>query len=103
MNKLMLIATVVVSVTGCATTAQDTSQAKNSNLTAGVVSASIEKGRTSQAEILEIFGAPNVITTNKKGQEVWFYQKHSKDLNDAKASSGYWFLLGSGGTDSIKN
>ena len=50
---------------------------QKSNLTFGVVKSKIVKGRTNQAEILQIFGAPNLTTKNKSNNEVWSYNKMS--------------------------
>ena len=55
--------------------ASDTTQ--QSNLTFGVVKSKIEKGKTSQSEILQIFGSPNLTTKNKSNNEVWSYNKMS--------------------------
>jgi len=38
-----------------------------------MVKSKIEKGKTSQAEILQIFGSPNMVTNN----EVWSYNRMS--------------------------
>ena len=48
-----------------------------SNLTFGVVKSKIIKGNTTQSEILEIFGAPNLVSKNKSNNEVWSYNKMS--------------------------
>ncbi|MDA0747764.1 MAG: hypothetical protein O2954_14680 [bacterium] len=50
---------------------------KSSNLTTGVVKKHITKGKTTQAEILELLGSPNLITMNKNGKEVWNYNRMS--------------------------
>ena len=44
---------------------------QKSNLTFGVVKSKIIKGNTTQSEILEIFGAPNLVSKNKSNNEVW--------------------------------
>ena len=44
---------------------------QKSNLTFGVVKSKIIKGSTTQAEILEIFGSPNLVSKNKSNNEVW--------------------------------
>lgn len=49
--------------------------AQKSNLTTGVVKQEIVKGVTTQAEILEIFGSPNLVTKNRADNEVWNYNK----------------------------
>ena len=48
-----------------------------SNLTFGVVKSKIQKGVTTQEEILQIFGSPNLTTKNKSNNEVWSYNKMS--------------------------
>ena len=50
---------------------------QKSNLTFGVVKSKIIKGNTTQSEILEIFGAPNLVSKNKSNNEVWSYNKMS--------------------------
>lgn len=50
---------------------------RNSNLTYGVVKSKIIKGKTTQEEILKIFGSPNMVTKNKSNNEVWSYNRMS--------------------------
>lgn len=50
---------------------------KNSNLTMGMVKSKIVKGETNQAQVLEIFGSPNLVTKNKENNEVWSYNRMS--------------------------
>jgi len=50
---------------------------ESSNLTHGIVKSKVIKGVTTQAEVLELFGSPNIITKNKKNNEVWSYNKMS--------------------------
>ena len=61
----------------------------NSALTAGMVKQKIIKGETTQSEIVEVFGSPNIVTKNKSGNEVWTYDRIS-----AEKSSGdtFWTL-----------
>lgn len=49
--------------------------AQKSNLTFGTVKSKIIKGETTQAEILQLFGNPNLTTKNKSNNEVWSYNK----------------------------
>ncbi len=42
-----------------------------------MVKSKIEKGKTSQAEILQIFGSPNMVTKNRSNNEVWSYNRMS--------------------------
>lgn len=51
--------------------------AQKSNLTMGVVKSQLEKGRTTQEDVLKLFGAPNLVSKNKSSFEVWSYNKMS--------------------------
>ena len=62
---------------------------QKSNLTVGMVKTKIIKGETNQAELLEIFGAPNLVTKNKNDDEVWNYNKMSYEKG-AGAASDVW-------------
>ena len=52
---------------------------QKSNLTPGIIKTKIHKGVTSQSEILQLIGSPNIITKNKNGNEVWTYSRQSFD------------------------
>ncbi len=45
--------------------------------THGNVQLSLETGVTTQGEVLEAFGSPNMTTIDGKRREVWTYQKHA--------------------------
>src|SRR6266568_2817790 len=96
--KLALCALTLasVSIIGCSVPnpRTDTIQ-KNSNYTHGSVQLNLKNGVTTQAEVLEKFGAPNVATIDGQGNEVWTYQKHASVSREA---GGYAtiFLLGGG-------
>lgn len=78
-----LLSTLII--LGC-TTYPETEPKQKSNLTVGTVKSQIVKGETSQAEILELFGAPNLVTLNKEENEVWNYNKMSFDSMGASSS-----------------
>ena len=54
--------------------------------------AKIIKGETTQAEILEIFGSPNIVTKNKSDNEVWNYNRMSFETatGDDGATLIFW-------------
>jgi hypothetical protein len=58
-------------------------------LTAGMVKKTIEKGRTTQQEVLEVFGPPDILT-RKDGREVWTYDKTTLQIEE---SSGYFTVI----------
>ena len=68
-------------------------QAKPSSLTPGAAKKHIRPGETTQAEVVECFGTPNVIT-RRDGGEMWVYDKvSSKQTNTTLGIAG----LGGGG------
>ncbi|WP_246349106.1 hypothetical protein [Sphingomonas aerophila] len=66
-------------------------------LTNGMVNLTVKVGETSQAQLLETFGAPNITTIDGNGQEVWVYDRQA--TVDSSSSSGFsiGMLLGAGG------
>jgi hypothetical protein len=75
---------------------------KASALTPGMVAKSIQKGKTTQAEIMEIFGPPDMVTRSGSG-EMWGYDKISRDVAEGTtgarvgASSASGAQVGGGG------
>ena len=68
-----------------------------SNLTSGQVSMTLKKNITTQAEVVEVFGAPNLVTQNADGEDVWTYQKNATVAN-ATSNSSYATIILLGGT-----
>ena len=50
----------------------------------------IKIGMTS-AEVVEVLGSPNMVTTDDKRRETWVYDKVSSNVS--KSSSGVWLLI----------
>ncbi|WP_337186604.1 hypothetical protein [Phenylobacterium sp.] len=57
----------------------------------------VTPGTTTQAQILETFGAPNIVTLDGQRNEVWSYQRHAT-VSQASGGSSYFtvVLFGSG-------
>jgi len=47
------------------------------NLTHGAVQLKLQKGSTTQNDVIEAFGAPNITTIDGDGKEVWTYRRHA--------------------------
>ena len=75
-------------LSGCATTTGDTG---GSNLTAGMAKTEIVEGETTQARILEVFGAPNLVTLSSERGEVWNYQRMA--FESASSGAGVLAIL----------
>lgn len=74
---------------------------QKSNLTPGMVKTTIEEGKTTQGEVLSVFGAPNIVTRDTAGREVWTYSVQSVSTSAASAEVGGSFGAGAAGvTDS---
>ena len=89
-KKILFSFIALVVLVSCAS--MNTTQ--KSNLTPGVVKTKIQKGVTSQAEILRLIGSPNIITKNKEDDEVWNYSRQSFDAESGGFGGGLIFLGG---------
>lgn len=83
--KLALFTLTLLMATACASSPPP----QKSNLSYGVVKKEIVKGKTNQAEVVQLLGSPNIITKNRQSQEVWTYTKQSYDSE----SGGYYGSL----------
>jgi len=83
----MLLSTLLLS--GCNNVNQ-VEPVQKSNLTTGMVKKTIIEKVTTQNEILKVFGAPNIVTKNKSGNEVWTYDTISVEKS---AEEGYWNVI----------
>jgi len=72
---------------------------KEDRLTVGRVQGEVKVGM-SAAQVAELLGSPNIITTDDKRREVWIYDKVSTDRVDT-ASSSYagLIILGTNSSD----
>lgn len=88
---LALIASTAATLSGCVTPPQPLTD-RNSQITQGNVQMNVVVGRTTKAEVLEKFGAPNVTTRDGKGAEVWSYQR-SGQISQSSGRTGYWTVI----------
>lgn len=94
MKKILAAITVgVFMLSGCASV----QPVEKGNLTPGMAKTKIIKGKTTQNEVLEVFGAPNIVTKNRSGKEVWTYDKVSVETG---TSDVYGTILIAGGAGS---
>lgn len=76
---------------GCSTTIP-TTDTKNS-LTQGQVQITLKKDVTTQAEVLDVFGAPNLVSLNSSGEEIWTYQRNATVGSESASSAYGTFIL----------
>ena len=60
--------------------------------TQGNVTLHLKKGVTTQAQVNQAFGAPNIVTQDANGNQVWIYQKDNVTVQSG-GSSGYFTIL----------
>jgi outer membrane protein assembly factor BamE (lipoprotein component of BamABCDE complex) len=99
--KILLLGTLVAVLMGCAT-APETTQPGTNPYTQGNVTMKLKKGVTTQEQVANAFGAPNIVTQDANGYQVWIYQKNNVTVQSG-GTSGYFTILiagasgGSGG------
>ena len=71
-----------------------------SNLSYGTVTATVKKNETTQADLIELFGGPNISTTDKDGTETWVYERTASTTDTAGTADQKQFaaFFGAGGT-----
>lgn len=68
---------------------QATSAAQPSALSYGSVTTLVQRNKTTQLEILQSFGGPNIATTDSDGTEVWVYDRAVTETDIATQSKAY--------------
>ena len=60
-----------------------------SALSYGGVTSQVQKDRTTQLELVQMFGGPNISTTDAEGTEVWIYERAVTETERRNHSEGY--------------
>lgn len=88
--KIFLPLMLSMLLVGCTTPPPVTE--RNSQLTQGNIQMNLIVGKTTKAEVLEKFGAPNITTRDGAGREVWTYQRAAQ-VAQSSGDSGYWTVI----------
>ena len=96
-TRIASLACVCALLAACAQPAPQPVTARNSPLTHGNVQMSLKVGATTQTEVLETFGAPNITSIDGSGQEVWTYQRHAT-VSQSSSGENYWTIILAGGS-----
>jgi outer membrane protein assembly factor BamE (lipoprotein component of BamABCDE complex) len=95
----LLAIAAILALMGCMSANQHYQQthgAQERQMTVGTVQKEIRKGM-SAAQVAEVLGSPNIVTTDAEGREVWVYDKISTDVTYSRDSGGLSALLLGGG------
>jgi outer membrane protein assembly factor BamE (lipoprotein component of BamABCDE complex) len=89
---------------GCATTSEQQRGAESEEeLTVGTVQREIRIGM-SAAEVAEVLGSPNIVTTDEERREIWIYDKISSEVSySERGGYGTLILIGGGRSSGKKS
>lgn len=97
-----LIISILVIIPGACQSVPHTQPppASRMDLSHGAVQLRLKKGITTQNDVVEAFGAPNIATRDSEGKEVWTYRRHAT-VTSTTGSDAYVNIVvfgASGGT-----
>jgi hypothetical protein len=87
-----VISVAISSMVACTPLPTKPVTTRNSELTHGNVQLNLRVGETTQVQVLEVFGAPNITTIDGSGEEVWTYQRAATVEQSARLR-GFWTIL----------
>ncbi len=90
--RLLAIVGLTLLMGGCVVSPPEPLSTRNSELTQGNVQMNLRVGETTKADVLEVFGAPNITTRDGSGYEVWTYQRQAQ-VAQSSSQSGNWTVL----------
>ena len=101
MKKLLISAMAVVFLSGCMMTPQHRRAVRDDSgdrMTVGKVQKEIRVGM-SGAEVAQVLGSPNIVSTDEERREVWIYDKISTETAYSTSEGGVASLILVGLTD----
>ena len=84
MKKFAYIVAIATFVAPAYAKEKQSSDSANT-LTHGMVQMTLNVGQTTQADILDNFGGPNVTSIDGSGQEMWVYDRHATVTSDSSS------------------
>lgn len=97
-TRIFSITACVILLAACASPPKES--VANNNLTAGQVSLTLKKNVTTQQQVIDAFGSPNLVTQSADGEDVWTYQRHATVSNASSSGFSATIILLSGGNSS---
>jgi len=101
MKKYCLVVGLLFLV-GCSTASSHMKSVRSDagdKITVGKVQREIRIGMSS-AQVVEVLGSPNIVTTDENRLENWVYDKIASDVSYSNSEGGVWLLLGAVGGNS---
>lgn len=92
----------VLFLVGCSTASSHLKSVQSNaadRVTVGKVQREIRIGMPS-AQVIEVLGSPNIVSTDENRLEVWVYDKIATDVSYSNSEGGVWLILGTVGGNS---
>jgi outer membrane protein assembly factor BamE (lipoprotein component of BamABCDE complex) len=86
---------LLITLTGCMTASQHKNEVQDNTsdrVTVGTVQREVNVGM-SGADVLQILGSPNIVSTDEERREVWVYDKIATDYAYSSSSGGVGSLI----------
>lgn len=86
---------LLITLTGCMTASQHKNEVQDNTsdrVTVGTVQREVKVGM-SGADVLQILGSPNIVSTDEERREVWVYDKIATDYAYSSSSGGVGSLI----------
>lgn len=102
MRKICCLFLSFLFLSGCSTASSHLKQVKSDaadRITVGKVQREIRIGMPS-AQVIEVLGSPNIVSTDENRLEVWVYDKIATDVSYSNSNGGVWLILGAVGGNS---
>lgn len=99
MKAFLFLGLILAVCVGCASS--PAAGPAGERLTVGTVQREIRMGM-SAAEVAQVLGSPNIVTTDEQRREVWIYDKMATEASYS-SKDGYVFALILGGSSSAKS
>lgn len=95
-KKILIPAIIlIVAFLGCAPASQHRKEVRDDiaeKITVGTVQRKIDVGMSS-ADVIEVLGSPNVVTTDENRREVWVYDKIATETVYSTSAGGVYALI----------
>ncbi len=102
MRKICCLFLSVLFLSGCSSASSHLKSVKSDaadRITVGKVQREIRIGMPS-AQVIEVLGSPNIVSTDENRLEVWVYDKIATDVSYSNSNGGVWLILGAVGGNS---
>jgi len=95
MYKIITIMVIGIFMSGCVSASShraDVQDDSSDRISVGTVQRSVTVGMSS-AEVIEVLGSPNIVSTDEQRRENWVYDKVATDVSYSNSQSGLGALI----------